>query len=202
MEQSQSSDQKMTVEQVRTWLRDWVVRTTGIPVEEVTDDKAMETFGLSSRDVVVLSGELENLLDTSLDATIAYEYPTIRSLAQRLVEGEPRRAHTQRELNFSAVSDSPGSHDIAVVGMAARYPGAESLEDMWKLLVEGRDGISDLRLAVGLSMQVMRLCLGRWKSFLPSVATCQISLALMRSSLVCLRSRPPTWILSSVFCWS
>ena len=53
MEQSQSSDQKMTVEQVRTWLRDWVVRTTGIPVEEVTDDKAMETFGLSSRDVVV-----------------------------------------------------------------------------------------------------------------------------------------------------
>ncbi|ARV65941.1 polyketide synthase [Corynebacterium glutamicum] len=152
MEQSQSSDQKMTVEQVRTWLRDWVVRTTGIPVEEVTDDKAMETFGLSSRDVVVLSGELENLLDTSLDATIAYEYPTIRSLAQRLVEGEPRRAHTQCELNFSAVSDSPGSHDIAVVGMAARYPGAESLEDMWKLLVEGRDGISDLPI-------------GRWSEY-------------------------------------
>ncbi|BAU97232.1 polyketide synthase [Corynebacterium suranareeae] len=152
MEQSQSSDQKMTVEQVRTWLRDWVVRTTGLPVEEVTDDKAMETFGLSSRDVVVLSGELENLLDTTLDATIAYEYPTIRGLAQRLVDGEPRRAHAQRELNFSAVSDSPGSHDIAVVGMSARYPGAENLDEMWKLLIEGRDGISDLPI-------------GRWSEY-------------------------------------
>ena len=96
MEQSQSSDPKMTAEQVRTWLRDWVMRTTGLPEEDVTDDKAMETFGLSSRDVVVLSGELENLLDVTLDATIAYEYPTIRGLAQRLIDGEPERSNIKR----------------------------------------------------------------------------------------------------------
>lgn len=152
MEQSQSSDQKMTAEQVRTWLRDWVVRATGLPEEEVTDDKAMETFGLSSRDVVVLSGELENLLDITLDATIAYEYPTIRGLAQRLIDGEPARSTAQRALNFTAVNDSPGTHDIAVVGMAARFPGAENLDEMWKLLIEGRDGISDLPI-------------GRWSEY-------------------------------------
>ncbi|ALC06926.1 polyketide synthase [Corynebacterium deserti GIMN1.010] len=152
MEQSQSSDQKMTAEQVRTWLRDWVVRTTGLPEEEVTDDKAMETFGLSSRDVVVLSGELENLLDITLDATIAYEYPTIRVLAQRIVDGEPERSTTKRNLNFQAVSDSPGTHDIAVVGMAAKFPGAENLDEMWKLLIEGRDGISELPI-------------GRWSEY-------------------------------------
>lgn len=152
MEQSQSSEQKMTVDQVRTWLRNWVIRTTGLPEEEVTDDKALENFGLSSRDVVVLSGELENLLDITLDATIAYEYPTIRGLAQRIVDGEPERSNVKRQLNFTEINDSPGTHDIAVVGMAARFPGAENLDEMWKLLVEGRDGISELPI-------------GRWSEY-------------------------------------
>lgn len=152
MGQSQSSDQKMTAEQVRTWLRDWVVRTTGLPAEEVSDDKAMETFGLSSRDVVVLSGELENLLDITLDATIAYEYPTIRGLAQRLIDGEPERSNVKRELNYTPIGSAPGNHDIAVVGLAARFPGAGNAEEMWKLLVEGRDGIGELPI-------------GRWSEY-------------------------------------
>ncbi|MFR9728368.1 SDR family NAD(P)-dependent oxidoreductase [Saccharopolyspora sp. MS10] len=32
----------------------------------------------------------------------------------------------------------PGRHDIAVIGMAGRYPGAETLEEFWELLSEGR----------------------------------------------------------------
>ena len=79
----------MTVEQLREWLRQWVIKTTGLPAEEITDDKPMQSFGLSSRDVVILSGELENLLDKQLDATIAYQYPTIQALAQQLLAGGP-----------------------------------------------------------------------------------------------------------------
>src|SRR5699024_12278342 len=114
MGQSQSSDQKMTAEQVRTWLRDWVVRTTGLPAEEVSDDKGMETFGLSSRDVVVLSGELEKLLDVILDATIAYEYPTIRGLAQRLIDGDSQRSNVKLEIIYSPSVSAPDYFDIAV----------------------------------------------------------------------------------------
>jgi len=77
----------MTVEQLRGWLRDWVVQVSGLSPEEITDTKPMENFGLSPRDAVILSGELENLLGVQLDATIAYEYPTIQALAQRLVDG-------------------------------------------------------------------------------------------------------------------
>ena len=89
MDQSRKSPQtsSMTTDELRAWLRAWVVSTTGLPEEDITDDKPMETFGLSSRDVVVLSGELENLLHVQLDATIAYEYPTIGALAKRLIDG-------------------------------------------------------------------------------------------------------------------
>ena len=33
---------------------------------------------------------------------------------------------------------APSEHDVAIIGMACRYPGATSLEEYWKLLCEGR----------------------------------------------------------------
>ena len=150
----------MTVEQLREWLRQWVIKTTGLPAEEITDDKPMQSFGLSSRDVVILSGELENLLDKQLDATIAYQYPTIQALAQQLLAGGPGlgaqgeragAAHNSRTAHATSATD-PSVHDIAVVGMAARYPGAPNLTEMWRLLVEGRDGIGPLPI-------------GRWSEY-------------------------------------
>lgn len=145
--QSPAASAAMTTDQLRGWLRDWVIRTTGLTVGEVTDDKPMENFGLSSRDAVVLSGELENLLDTQLDATIAYEYPTISALAKRLVEGAPDKTRTSRadspRHHPTGGQQGPGVHDIAIVGMSARFPGAEGLDEMWRLLVEGRDGLGE-----------------------------------------------------------
>ncbi|MDO5511253.1 polyketide synthase Pks13 [Corynebacterium sp.] len=141
----------MTVEELRGWLRDWVGNVTGLASEEITDTKPMENFGLSSRDAVVLSGELENLLGVPLDATIAYEYPTIQALAQRLVDGEP--ASRERSLpRHSGVERTPGTHDIAIVGMAGRFPGAGTLGEYWSMLVEGRDGTGDLPI-------------GRWSEY-------------------------------------
>src|SRR5699024_8817099 len=108
----------MTVEQLRGWLRNWDVEVTGSSPDEVTDTKPMENFGLSSRDAVVMSGELENLLGIQLDATVAYEYPTIQALAQRLIDGEPasreRSRPRSRHAGLSGQAQTPGTHDIAV----------------------------------------------------------------------------------------
>ncbi|MDO5669314.1 MAG: alpha/beta fold hydrolase [Corynebacterium sp.] len=133
----------MNVEQLRGWLRDWVVTVTGLSPDEVTDTKPMENFGLSSRDAVVLSGELENLLGMQLDATIAYEYPTIQALAQRLIDGEPT-ARSRPRIRHTGTARTPATHDIAIVGMAGRFPGAGDLDAYWSMLVEGRDGTGEL----------------------------------------------------------
>ena len=144
----------MTVAQMRDWLRDWVITTTGLTPEEVTPERPMEEFGLSSRDIVILSGELEGLLDVRLDATIAYEYPTIAKLAVRLVEGDVDNADDSAYDAFQTGAEAARSRrlrdekltdmDIAVVGMAARYPGAPNISEMWDLLVSGRAGTGDL----------------------------------------------------------
>ncbi len=134
----------MTESQLREWLKNWIARTTELSVDEITDATPMERFGLSSRDAVVLSGELENLLDVQLDATIAYEYPTIAQLAKRLVDGPPTETATRRAPRTTTpTAGAPGTHDIAVVGMSARFPGAKNLDEYWRLLIEGRSATGE-----------------------------------------------------------
>ncbi|MDZ4232184.1 MAG: acyl carrier protein, partial [Dietzia sp.] len=90
---------EMTVVELRDWLRGWVSRATGLDGAKVTDDRSLEEFGLSSRDAVTLSADLEDLLGRPLDATVAYQHPTIASLAEYVVNApaeieEPADLHT------------------------------------------------------------------------------------------------------------
>ncbi|MDC7106668.1 type I polyketide synthase [Corynebacterium striatum] len=142
----------MTVEELRGWLRNWVAQTTGLSTDEITDTKPLENFGLSSRDAVVLSGELENLLGMKLEPTVAYEYPTIALLADRLVNGGG--AAPLSDASSSATPRSTGiiGGDIAVIGEAGRFPGAENIKEFWNMLVEGRSGTGPLPM-------------GRWSEY-------------------------------------
>ena len=143
----------MTVEQLRGWIRAWVADVTGLPQEEVVDTKPLENFGLSSRDAVVLSGELENLLGLQLDATVAYEYPTIAALAERLINGPTETpAAAQVKRTSAKKASGTGSHDIAIIGVAGRFPGADSVEEFWQMLSEGRAGTGELPI-------------GRWSEY-------------------------------------
>ena len=130
---------EMTVVELREWLRGWVCRATGLDLSKVTDDRSLEEFGLSSRDAVTLSADLEDLLGRRLDATVAYQHPTIASLAEYVVNGpvdaeEPVDLHTFRHRGAGM------EFDVAVIGFATRFPGgADSPEATWELLASGRD---------------------------------------------------------------
>ncbi|MGW1373516.1 SDR family NAD(P)-dependent oxidoreductase [Streptomyces sp. NPDC002446] len=54
-------------------------------------------------------------------------------------ETAPAPAPTSTPASAPAARPSdPDRHDIAVIGMAGRYPGADTLEEFWELLSEGR----------------------------------------------------------------
>ncbi|MDJ0394288.1 polyketide synthase Pks13 [Rhodococcus sp. G-MC3] len=136
----------LTVAQLREWLRNWVADATGQSVDLISDDRPMEEFGLSSRDAVALSGEIEELVGVTLTATVVYQHPTIASLAKIIIEGEPEEPEGTVDDSFYTRGFQSGeSHDIAIVGVSTRFPGAGTTpEEMWALLSEGRDGIRDL----------------------------------------------------------
>ncbi|WP_420881345.1 beta-ketoacyl synthase N-terminal-like domain-containing protein, partial [Rhodococcus sp. (in: high G+C Gram-positive bacteria)] len=136
----------MTVAQLREWMRNWIAEATGQPAAAISDDRPLEEFGLSSRDAVALSGEIEDLVGVTLSATVVYQHPTIASLATRIIEGEPDLPADGDDAAYYRGGFSAGqSHDIAIVGLASRFPGTgHTPQEMWKLLIEGRDAVTEL----------------------------------------------------------
>lgn len=144
MADSSVTPRPTTVQQMREWLRNWVAETTELPAAEITDDRPMEEFGLSSRDVVVLSGDLERLMGVSLDATVAYEFNTIGALSEYVINGRQRSAAAAGQRSQSGAQLSEDDRDIAIVGVAGRYPGANSAQEMWDMFVGYKSGVGEL----------------------------------------------------------
>ncbi|WP_280213272.1 polyketide synthase Pks13 [Nocardia cyriacigeorgica] len=151
----------ISVAELREWLRTWVADATGQPLEQITVDRPMEEFGLASRDAMALGGDIEELTGVVLNATVVYQHPTIASLADVIVNGEPELpADESDELSYTAGYAPGEAHDIAIVGLSTRLPGAgDTPESTWEFLMNRGDAIRDLPE-------------GRWSEFLsePSVA--------------------------------
>lgn len=71
-----------------------------------------------------------------LSAVTLFQYPTIASLARYLSQPKPSK--------MTPRSQAVGNADIAVVGMACRFPGANSIEQFWQNLCNGVESITFL----------------------------------------------------------
>jgi amino acid adenylation domain-containing protein len=73
--------------------------------------------------------------------TAIYKSPTIRTLAFSLTDQQESEnlweAYRQKNDTGSGKND-----DIAVIGMAVKFPGANSIEEFWKNLCEGKESIT------------------------------------------------------------
>jgi polyketide synthase 13 len=140
----------MTVAEMREWMRKWIANATAQSPDAISDSTPMVELGLSSRDAVAMASDIEDLTGVTLTATVAFRHPTIESLATVIIEGEPEIEDTGDE-DWSRDHDVD---DIAIVGIATRFPGDMNTPDeTWQALLDGRDAITDLPE-------------GRWEEFL------------------------------------
>ena len=84
----------MTVAEMRQWLRNWVGKATGQSPDAIDESMPMVELGLSSRDAVAMAADIEDLTGVTLSIAVAFEHPTIESLATWIVEGEPEATTT------------------------------------------------------------------------------------------------------------
>lgn len=146
--QDASATTPHTTAEWQEWLAVWIQRTTGLAATEISAVAPLQSLGLSSRDVVILAGEIERTAGIRIDATVAYRYPTIAALASFLSTDD---AVSQPASATAVMTDSgrgnrqhASQRDIAIVGMAGRYPGAADIDAMWRMFLEGRDGLGPL----------------------------------------------------------
>lgn len=69
--------------------------------------------------------------------TKLYQYPTVSGIA-KLVSGVNKIAPVAVKKD----RNKAGNGDIAIIGMAARFPGTNTIDEFWDMLTEGRETIS------------------------------------------------------------
>lgn len=79
------------LEKVEAQVLARISEITGIPKGEIPLDQPFADLGLSSQELVVLSGDLEAIFGRPLSPTLAWEYPTIQSLVIMLSAPESDR---------------------------------------------------------------------------------------------------------------
>ncbi|MGQ4405987.1 type I polyketide synthase, partial [Streptomyces hayashii] len=118
--------------------------------EGVEEDRAFKEIGFDSVTAVELRNRLNAATRLRLPATLVFDYPNPRALADHLrtrLVGD-RAAHSEPSVApGSAPASAPSSvadDPIAIVSMGCRLPGGvTSPEDLWTLLAEGRDALTD-----------------------------------------------------------
>ncbi len=153
-----------TAVEIQAWLTEQIAAILSISEDEIDPDETFDSFGLASRDAVSLSGDLEDYLERRLSPTLLYQYPTIRELAEHLAEGEkpapPRPVgkpgtHVKPAATHAPAQQKPvtplppaqgasANEPIAIIGLACRFPGADSAEAFWDALAAGRDLITEV----------------------------------------------------------
>jgi acyl carrier protein len=71
---------------VADWLRDWLARQLGVPAQDIDAHRAFADYGVDSVMAVELVQDLEQAfaLAAPLDATLAWNHPTIAAASARI----------------------------------------------------------------------------------------------------------------------
>ena len=108
--------------------------------QEIEPDRAFNEIGFDSLAAVELRNRLNSATGLRLGATTVFDYPTPQKLAGRLLSEATASGSSKQLATRARASEEP----IAILGMACRYPGGvSSPEDLWRLVAEGGDGISE-----------------------------------------------------------
>lgn len=131
----------VTEEALRNWLVDYLVTNVGCNRADIDVDASLNDLGVGSRDAVVLSGELSELLGRTVSPVDFWQHPSITELARFLTAEES-------ETGVESAAD-PGHRSldepIAVIGLGCRFPGDIAGPDaFWQFLCEGRSAISEV----------------------------------------------------------
>src|SRR5262249_46472067 len=163
-------DAESLAQQTQGYLRRQFSGVLKLPSHEIDPHAGLETYGIDSILAMQLTNELEKTFG-SLSKTLFFEYQSIAKLADYLLKAYPALVRKQvglsheepkagtaerttpvngqstpvrRRKNRFSASQATLRRDIAIIGLAGRYPQADNLHEFWRNLQDGRDCITEV----------------------------------------------------------
>ncbi len=153
---------------IQAWLIELFAKELRMDPAKVDIEISFQDYGVDSVLLTQITRAINKLIKVDLDPSIILEYSSISLLTTWLFENhtqalsealgsinidnkilennnvtEPAATEPKAEKPQSSYTNCTNtSNDIAIVGLACRFPGGETLEDYWKLIAEGRCAIS------------------------------------------------------------
>jgi acyl transferase domain-containing protein/acyl carrier protein len=125
-----------SAEVIEKWLVDKLSELLGVAPAEIDVREPFASYGMGSTEAVGLSGELGDWLGQKVPADLAYEFPTIETLARHL-------SGSTDEARPDARSDL-ASESIAIIGIGCRFPGSSGPREFWQSIRDGVDAITEV----------------------------------------------------------
>ncbi len=129
-----------SIAEIQSWLVTQLAERLKRSPQEIDVREPFVRYGLDSIGAIGISGDLEQWLGRRLAPTLVYEYPTIAALARYLADGTSAPQPSSDTQHAQGLRGEP----IAIIGIGCRFPGADSPQAFWKLLLEGRDAIREV----------------------------------------------------------
>ena len=125
-----------SAEVIEKWLVDKLSELLGVAPEEIDVREPFASYGMGSTEAVSLSGELGDWLGQKVAADLAYEFPTIETLARHLSGStDESRPDARNDL---------ASESIAIIGIGCRFPGSSGPQEFWQSIRDGIDAITEV----------------------------------------------------------
>ncbi|MCX2971483.1 type I polyketide synthase, partial [Streptomyces sp. JHD 1] len=109
---------------------------------KVLRDRTFLDSGFNSMTAVDLRDQLGTATGVPLPTTLVFDYPTPAALARYLLDQLDGGSRDTATAATADTAPATAGEPLAIVGMGCRFPGGVTgPEDLWRLLVDGADGI-------------------------------------------------------------
>lgn len=157
-------------EMVESFLKQRLSKSLKLPPERINANEEMEKYGIDSILITELTKELESIFG-KLPKTLFFEFRTLSSLGTYFMTHHAQTLHRVLDIKDSATNQDEGSvstvinystansamlttqpdmkvqdrkEDIAIIGVAGRFPKSRSIEALWKNLENGTDCVTEV----------------------------------------------------------
>ncbi|NEC20978.1 AMP-binding protein, partial [Streptomyces parvus] len=123
-------------------VREVWARVLERPAESIGLHEPFGSLGGTSLKAMEVLVALEDSFGVTLPPAVIRDHGTVAALAGHLLAVVPGPSASAREAGEAGETPEGGEAVAAVIGMACRFPGADTPEAFWDLLIDGHDAVA------------------------------------------------------------